>query len=195
MSKPQYSECLGRHSYMGDNVKVIGHGESKHVLRIGNFCSIAENVTFYLYADHQKKYVSTFPFKEKGWGDAAPANKTSKGDIIVGNDVWIGRNASIMSGVKIGDSAIIAADAVVTKCVMPYEIVGGNPARNIGWRLNLELSHLPILKIEEVKRRLRDIGWWDWPDEKIRTDLLPYLDKPEEFIARHYPGTQPTPTR
>lgn len=87
----------------------------------------------------------------------------NKGDIIIGNDVWIGYEAVIMAGVHIGDGAVIAARAVVTKDVPPYTIVGGTPARKIRMRFE-----------EETIAKLQQIQWWNWPVEKIRQSL-PYI--------------------
>lgn len=105
-------------------------------LEIGHFCSIAPGVTFILSADHPTDKVSTYPFKVKIMGEALEG--TSKGDIIVGDDVWIGYGATIMSGVKIGQGAVIAAGAVVTKDVPPYAIVGGVPAKILKYRFSEE---------------------------------------------------------
>ena len=87
----------------------------------------------------------------------------NKGDIVIGNDVWIGYEAVIMAGVHIGNGAIIAARAVVTKDVPPYTIVGGVPARPIRKRFE-----------EETIRKLETLKWWDWPAKKIRR-CLPYI--------------------
>ena len=89
----------------------------------------------------------------------------NKGDIVIGNDVWIGYEAVIMAGVHIGNGAIIAARAVVTKDVPPYTIVGGVPARPIRQRFD-----------EEVVQKLETLKWWDWSAEKIRR-CLPYIGK------------------
>lgn len=84
----------------------------------------------------------------------------NKGDIVIGNDVWIGYDAVIMAGVTIGDGAIIGTKAVVTKDVAPYSIVGGVPAKEIRKRF-----------APEVIKRLQEIQWWDWPEEKIRKSI------------------------
>lgn len=141
----------------------------KEQLIIGKFCSIACGTKFlFNCANHSLKSLSTytFPLFYEEWGleksDVATA-WDDKGDIIIGNDVWIGYEAVIMAGVHIGDGAIIAARAVVTKDVPPYTIVGGTPAKEIRKRFDTEtVEHLIKLK------------WWDWPVEKIR-QWLPHL--------------------
>lgn len=191
----EYQHLLGRHTYAGDNMRVIGYGESEYTLTIGNFCSIAENVTFYLYADHHKNWTTTYPFavfKDK-WPNCKLSNRdmiTSKGSITVGNDVLISRGASIMSGVDIGNGAIIAAHAVVTKCVDPYDIVGGNPAKIIGKRFKETLYGDPG-RSDGITYRLSCIEWWNWPDEKIAENLPLLLQSPEAFVAKHYTLDRP----
>lgn len=123
-------------------------------LEIGHFCSIAPGVTFILSADHPTDKVSTFPFKVKIMGEALEG--TSKGDIIVGDDVWIGYGATIMSGVKIGQGAVIAAGAVVTKDVPPYAIVGGVPAKIIKYRF-FEEQISELIKIDYSRLEDSDI--------------------------------------
>lgn len=132
-------------------------------LIIGKFCSIACGAKFlFNCANHTLGSFSTytFPLFYEEWG-LDKANVTdawdNKGDIIIGNDVWIGYEAVIMAGVRIGDGAIIAARAVVTKDVPPYTIVGGTPAREIRKRFD-----------EATTERLLRLKWWDWPVEKIK---------------------------
>lgn len=136
-------------------------------LIIGQFCSIACGARFlFNCANHTLKSLSTytFPLFYEDWGleksDVATA-WDNKGDIVIGNDVWIGYEAVIMAGVHIGNGAIIAARAVVTKDVPPYTIVGGVPARPIRKRFD-----------EEVIRKLETLQWWDWSAEKIRRCLI-----------------------
>ena len=117
-------------------------------LKIGAYCSIAENVMFLLSSDHRSNMVSTFPFKVKLLAEKYEA--TSKGDIIVDDDVWIGYGTTIMSGVHIGQGAVIAAGAVVTKDVPPYAIVGGVPAKVIKYRFEPEMIK-ELLKIDYSK--------------------------------------------
>lgn len=129
-------------------------------LRIGKFCMIASDVTFIMNgANHLHDTISTYPFAIFGedWSDAMEGKAyPTKGDTVIGNDVWIGFGATIMPGVRIGDGAIIATKSVVTKDVEPYSIVGGNPAKEIRKRFTER-------EIEE----LLEIRWWDWPIEKI----------------------------
>ena len=138
-------------------------------LIIGKFCSIACGVKFlFNSANHTLKSLSnyTFPLFFEEWGlnkkNVASA-WDNKGDIIIGNDVWIGYEAVIMAGVHIGDGAVIAARAVVTKDVPPYTIVGGTPARKIRMRFE-----------EETIAKPQQIQCWNWPVEKIRRSL-PYI--------------------
>ncbi len=135
-------------------------------LVIGKFCSIACGAVFiFTSANHTLKSLSTYPFPLffEEWG-LDKANVTdawdNKGDIIIGNDVWIGYEAVIMSGVTIGDGAIIAARAVVTKDVPPYTIVGGVPAKLIRKRFS-----------DETIARLSEIKWWDWSYDRIKKNL------------------------
>lgn len=140
-------------------------------LLIGKFCSLASGTRFlFNCANHTLASLSTytFPLFYKEWElDKAYVVSAwdNKGDIVIGNDVWIGYEAVIMAGVHIGDGAIIAAHAVVAKDVPPYTIVGGVPARKIRKRFE-----------PDVIERLQELKWWDWPLHKIRR-CLPYLMK------------------
>ena len=135
-------------------------------LIIGKFCSIACGAKFiFNCANHTLKSLSTytFPLFFEEW-DLPKSEVTSawdnKGDIVIGNDVWIGYEAVIMGGVTIGDGAIIGTRAVVTKDVEPYSIVGGVPAKEIRKRF-----------APEAIKRLLELQWWNWPEEKIRSAI------------------------
>ena len=139
---------------------------NKNQLKIGKFCSIACGAKFlFTSANHALGSLSTytFPIFFEEWG-LDVKNITSawdnKGDIVIGNDVWIGFEAVILSGVTIGDGAIIGARAVVTKDVPPYTIVGGVPARPIRKRFS-----------EEVISKLSELQWWNWSEERIRENI------------------------
>lgn len=129
-------------------------------LIIGNFCMIASDVKFIMNgANHLTDAISAYPFAIFGndWQNAMDGKTYPvKGDTTIGNDVWIGHNATIMAGVTIGDGAIIATNATVTKDVEPYSIVGGNPAQLIRKRFS-----------DEVISELLAIQWWHWDIEKI----------------------------
>lgn len=135
-------------------------------LIIGKFCSIACGAKFlFNSANHTQRSLSTyiFPVLFEEWGldvDRIPEAWDNKGDIVIGNDVWIGYEAVIMAGVTIGDGAIIAARAVVTKDVPPYAIAGGVPAKPIRRRFS-----------EEDIAQLLALRWWDWPEEKIAKSI------------------------
>lgn len=135
-------------------------------LTIGKFCSLACGVRFlFNSANHTMESWSTYPFPLffEEWGlDVQNVTDAwdNKGDIVVGNDVWIGYEAIIMAGVTIGDGAVIGARAVVTKDVPPYTIVGGSPARPIRKRYS-----------DQIISSLLRLRWWDWPPEKIRENL------------------------
>ena len=150
-------------------------------LIIGKFCSIACGTKFlFNCANHSLKSLSTytFPLFYEEW-ELEKSNITTawdnKGDIVIGNDVWIGYEAVIMAGVHIGDGAIIAARAVVTKDVPPYTIVGGTPAKEIRKRFDAE-----------VIQQLLMLKWWDWSTDEIR-QCLPYImeGKINELLTRN----------
>lgn len=134
-------------------------------LIIGKFCAIARGIEFVMNgANHRMNSVTTYPFNIMGggWEKATPSlsDLQLKGDTIVGNDVWIGQNVTVMPGVNIGDGAIVAACSVIAKDVPAYHIVGGNPAKFIRKRFDDDL----IAYLIELK-------WWDWPAEKIFMNL------------------------
>lgn len=138
-------------------------------LMIGKFCSIASGTTFIMgSANHRMSSVTTYPFNVFGgrWREHTPEHLSQlpcKGDIVIGNDVWIGRESVIMPGVKIGDGSIIGAYSIVTKDVPPYTMVGGNPAKFIKKRFHDELIEL-----------LMKLKWWDFEAEKL-VEFLPLL--------------------
>ncbi|MEM9924934.1 MAG: Vat family streptogramin A O-acetyltransferase [Cyanobacteria bacterium P01_D01_bin.50] len=134
-------------------------------LIIGKFCALATGVKFIMNgAFHKMSGFSTYPFQifGNGWERVTPQSDElpNKGDTVVGNDVWIGYEAVIMPGVQIGDGAIIAAKSVVTQNVLPYSIVGGNPAKEIRKRF-----------ADDVIDSLLKIAWWNWDIEKINRNL------------------------
>lgn len=148
-------------------------------VRIGRYCSINETVTFMAGGNHPFDAVTTFFFYwAMGEGEPERATDSDKQHpITIGSDVWIGREALVMDRVAVGHGAVIAARAVVTKDVQPYEMVGGMPAHHLGWRFD-----------EQTRHELLKIAWWDWPVEKVlahRTQLYGRGDGVVDFIARH----------
>lgn len=146
-------------------------------LIIGKFCAIASGVKFIMgSANHRINSVTTYPFNVFGgaWQEVTKPHLSElphKGDTVIGNDVWIGRESIIMPGVKIGDGAIIAAYSVVTKDVEPYSLVGGNPAKFIKYRFDRELIDL-LLKFK----------WWNLESNQL-VEVIPLLCNSDlEFV-------------
>ncbi len=144
-------------------------------LIIGKFCMIASGVSFIMNgANHLTEAISSYPFAifGNGWERAMDGKAyPSKGDTVVGNDVWIGHQATIMAGVNIGDGAIIAAHSLVTKDVSPYSIVGGNPAKEIRKRFN-----------DTQIKKLLEVQWWNWDIEKITKNVHNLTDNNLDFL-------------
>lgn len=168
---------VGRYSYYSGYYH--GHGfddcarfllpdEGADKLIIGSFCSIGSGAAFIMAGNqgHRQDWISTFPFF---WMPDVPAFEgalngyRAAGNTVVGNDVWIGSEAIVMPGITIGDGAVIATRAVVTRDVAPYTIVGGNPARLIRQRFE-----------DELVAHLLELRWWDWSDAQLR-DAMPLL--------------------
>lgn len=168
----KYGWSIGEHTYGTPTVLELESAK----LSIGRFTSIAPEVVIVL-GDHRTDTVTTYPFKalRRHWHTAehVEADHTSKGDVVIGNDAWIGQGVTILSGVNIGDGAVVAARSVVTKDVPAYSIVAGNPARLIRHRFD-----------ETTIARLRVLRWWDWPQEQIDA-AIPLLTAPdlEKFFA------------
>lgn len=142
--KPFNTDIVSVGNYTYGGLRVFAYTTNSR-LKIGNFCSIAGEVEFILASDHYTNHLSTYPFKTKILNYSAEA--ISKGDIVVEDDVWIGERAIILSGVNIGQGAVIAAGAVVTKDVPPYAIVGGVPAKVIRYRFN-ERTIAKLLQVD-----------------------------------------------
>jgi virginiamycin A acetyltransferase len=134
-------------------------------LIIGKFCAIARGAKFIMNgANHKVSGFSTYPFQifGNGWQKVmpGPGELPYKGDTVIGNDVWIGYDALVMPGVKIGDGAIVSSRSVVVSDVAPYTVVGGNPAKLLKHRFE-----------PHVIDALAALAWWDWPVEKITRHL------------------------
>jgi acetyltransferase-like isoleucine patch superfamily enzyme len=165
---------VGRRTY-----GVSGHSfmncSPQSPVTIGAFCSIAREVLFLCQANHPTHTASTFPLQSQVFKRRKDLEYlVSKGPIRVGNDVWIGARAIILSGVSIGDGAVIAAGSVVTRDVPPYTIAAGNPARVIRPRYD-----------SQTVEALLAIRWWDWPDAKIRAEKDAFDLPANEFAATY----------
>ncbi len=172
---PQYK--IGRGSYAGE-LKILSWDEGA-TLAIGNYCSIATGVTILLGGEHPTDWVTTFPFHFH-WKEIGPmsGHPKSKGDVTIGSDVWLGLECTVASGVSIGHGAVVGARAVVTKNVPPYAIVAGNPAAVVKYRFDREVIDA-LLKIE----------WWNWTEEKIKSNVLTLLsNRIGDFIKANSRG-------
>src|SRR5687767_5808504 len=139
-------------------------------LVIGKFCSFADGIDILLGGNHRVDWVTTYPFSAiSHWPEAAhlKGHPATNGDVIIGNDVWVGYKATILSGVTVGDGAVVGAKALVTRDVPPYAIVGGNPARTIRMRFT-----------DDIIQQLLRVRWWDWDLERIRRHI-PLLMQPD----------------
>ena len=167
---PQYQ--VGPGTYGLPNVHDWRQGTS---LEIGAYCSIARNVQIFLGGNHRTDWVSSFPFP-KYYAELHHLIDTfdlTKGDVVIGSDVWLGRDCTILSGVTIGHGAVVGTSAIVTKDVAPYSIVGGNPAKHLRWRFD-----------EPTRKALVETAWWNWPEDEIRQVMDKFCsDDIASFIA------------
>ena len=167
-----YDGTEGPTGFEQNNV-LFNYPEFGDKLIIGKFCSIASGTKFIMGpANHRISSVTTYPFNVFGsvWSERTPPHLSQlpfKGNTVIGNDVWIGRESVIMPGVKIGDGAMVAAYSIVAKDIPPYSVFGGNPARFIKKRFDDDLIEL-LLRLK----------WWDLPDEEL-ADILPLLCSPD----------------
>ena len=150
---PLESVKVGKYTYGKLNIK--SWGSRNEGLEIGNYVSIAPEVVFLLGGNHYTKTITTYPFKVMYFNETTP-EALSKGKIVVGDDVWVGYRVTIMSGVNIGQGAVIAAGALVSKDVPPYAIVGGVPAKIIKYRFEPEIIK-EMLKIDYSKLTKNDL--------------------------------------
>ncbi|MGO7540495.1 CatB-related O-acetyltransferase [Rhizobium ruizarguesonis] len=152
---------LGRYTYGFSHVQVHTFRQGAS-LRIGSFCSLSAGVNILLGGEHRTDRFTTYPFGHERFltelgGEGIQLPSGSKGDVIIGSDVWIGFGATILSGVTIGDGAVIAAQSHVYRDVEPFEIVGGNPVRHIRHRFD-----------PEIRGMMMELRWWELPDESIK---------------------------
>ena len=155
---------------IGNNTSVNGPGtdmfSARHPVIVGNFCSIARGTSIQEYG-HDASNITTYFIKFRVFEEKFGKETVSKGPVIIGNDVWIGAQCVILSGVKIGDGAVVAANSVVTKDVPPYSIVAGSPAKVIRYRFS-----------EDIISRLLEMKWWDWDIEKVKKNKHLFYETP-----------------
>lgn len=144
-----------------------------HCIHLGKYCSLAERITFIvdLNHDYHSLIQGSVSFMDQ---TKVERRVPRKGSIFVGNDVWIGHGATIISGVRIHDGAVVAAESMVTKDVPPFAIVGGNPARIIGYRFE-----------EEQRKELLEIAWWNWHLDDLNRFKNDFYLSIEEFTKKH----------
>lgn len=151
---------VGRFTYGFENLTIRQWNEGA-ALKIGAFCSMANNINIFLGGNHRTDWITTFPFghiyQDELGGSDILGHPSTKGDVVIVNDVWIGSSVTIMSGIHIGDGAVLSANACVVKDVALYHIVGGNPAKSIKQRFEDD--------IVEILLRLK---WWDLPLKDIK---------------------------
>jgi acetyltransferase-like isoleucine patch superfamily enzyme len=155
-----YKVRLSGEISIGCNTTINGPGTEFYALKnpitIGNFCSIARNTAVQEH-NHDLNNITTYYIKQRIFREQIGIDAVSKGAIIIGNDVWIGTQSIILSGVTIGDGCVITANSVVTKNIPPYSIAGGSPAKVIRQRFS-----------EDIIEKLLVIKWWNWDIEKIK---------------------------
>ena len=168
-----------RGTYFDRNVNIISWSD-EYKINVGKYCSIGRDCNF-LHANHRSDWITTSSqllgpvtneIAEMHMGMGHPS---CKGDITIGNDVWIGAKSTIMSGVSIGHGSIVAAGSLVTKDVEPYSVVGGNPAKHLKYRFE-----------DQQIIDLLDIAWWDWNETKIKENaMIMWSQDINYFIKKH----------
>lgn len=171
----------GKYSF--GRINIIGSGGD---VIIGKFCSIAGNVSV-INVGHNVDWISTYPFTAKSMNLRGPwmncpggiesieGHPTLLGDLIIGNDVWIGQNVIFIGGIKIGDGSVIGANSLVAKDVEPYSIMGGNPCKLIRKRFS-----------DDIIEKLLQIQWWNWNEEKIKNNIPLLCSKNiQKFIKKN----------
>lgn len=171
LNHPQIS--VGRHTYGLGPFTIRLYRDDDRV-QIGAFCSVSPRVAIVTSGEHYSDRVSTFPF-DAMIARRGNARDVRPGGVIVENDVWVGTGATIMSGARLRNGCIVGAGAVVRAEVPPYAIVAGVPARVLRYRFD-----------EDIRSKLLDIAWWNWPDEVIRQRLDDFYLPPETFVTQYW---------
>lgn len=167
---------IGKFSY--GLPEVLTWFKTDSFVSIGNYTSIATGCKIILNGEHRVDWVTTYPFRRlrKKWKEASDivGHPMSKGNVIIENDVWIGQDTTILSGVTISNGSVVGIKSLVTKDVPPYCIVGGIPAKIIKKRFS-----------DDIIEELLKIQWWNWPEKKVRENIkLLSSDRIEEFVKK-----------
>jgi acetyltransferase-like isoleucine patch superfamily enzyme len=170
----------GRSTYYDRNINIITWSD-EYFIKVGNYCSIGRDCNFFLHANHRPDWITTSSLV---LGPVTPEIDTflmerghpgCKGNIEIGNDVWIGAKSTIMSGVKIGDGAVIGAGSVIAKDVPPYTIWVGNPAKMIKKRFT-----------DEQIEKLLKLKWWNWSENQVREEAsLLWSNNLDKFLEKY----------
>lgn len=170
----------GSGTYFDRNVNILSWSD-RYRIYLGKYNSIGRDCNFFLHANHRPDWITT---SSQLWGPVTPevsdlhmtmGHPSCKGDIIVENDVWIGANSTIMSGITIHNGAVIGAGSTVTKDVPPYAIVAGNPGKIVKYRFT-----------ESQIEDLLSISWWNWEENKIREEAMTlWSEDIDFFISKH----------
>ena len=168
---PDYVK-IGRGTYGLDRNSFAGLSPDCPVT-IGNYSSFGPEVLLFCRTDHRTDLPSTYPFRSMRNDTSENVDATTRGPITIGHDVWVGARAMILSGVRIGDGAIIGAGAVVTRDIAAYSVNTGVPARQS--RMRFKAAQIAALK---------EIAWWNWPDTQINEQMDLFYENIDQFIAK-----------
>jgi len=174
---------VGPHTYGAPLLRYWGSPRG-YVCRIGDYTSIADRVQIFMGGYHRPDWVTMYPFPGFTEWDA-PLNlghAVGRGDVEIGSDVWLGSHCTLMSGVKVGHGAVVAAQAVVSKDIPPYAMVAGNPARIVKYRFG-----------QEAIDALLEIAWWEWPEERVKAHLRLMLSRDIWRFIDHVRSGSPEP--
>lgn len=159
-SKDEFYKKYNNNYYFGINsygIPAIKHAHKDSTVNIGSYCSIASDVKIHAGGLHRHDWISSYPFPDFfEEANSISDHYQSKGNVEIGNDVWICENVIILSGIKIGDGVVIGAGSIVTKDLLPYGIYAGNPAKLIKYRFN-----------KKTREELSKIAWWEWPEDEV----------------------------
>jgi acetyltransferase-like isoleucine patch superfamily enzyme len=169
---------VGKHTYGNPSIRIFEHDSTR--LTVGSYTSIAHDVQFLLGGNHPTDRITTFPLRIRLGlnGAGEDGYPSSRGDIFIGSDVWIGARTTVLGGVRIGDGAVVGAGSLVSRDIPPYSICVGQPAKPVR-------SRIP----EEFIGPMLEIKWWEWDDATVQDSVAELSGSDlEAFVARHSPN-------